>query len=72
MPKHAPAYIEIRNLPPELQEVAVAYLDQRYGKAGPVTVPDPPDRKHLLWCGHRTEAVKKDDAGVELCGLCSG
>ena len=61
-----PKYVQISSLPPELQGAALAHLDKTYGK-----LPEKPDRKGLLWCGHAETFRKMDTTGVEYCSACS-
>lgn len=75
MDRNKHRYVEVKSLPPEEQVLATDYLERHYGKRGPVSVENRPNRKGLLWCGHTDADVIRWEDGkdvIEVCPTCSG
>jgi hypothetical protein len=63
-----PAFVELRNLPPDRQARMLARLVASGKLEAVVRQAVDPSK---LWCGHPYEACKNDEYGVAVCVICS-
>ncbi len=67
-PSFLPAFVELRNLPPDRQARMLARLVASGKLEAVVRQAVDPSK---LWCGHDYEACRNDENGVAICVICT-